>query len=311
MRETALELFRHQSRENEYYSNFLRHLNCDSGTIMELEDIPFFPIRFFKNYEIKTGKWSHQRVFQSSGTTGSVQSQHFIKDEHAYHANAIGIFEEFYGDIKNYCFLALLPGYIERGNSSLISMVQQFIIRSGDEDSGFYLNNFEELNNMLHKKIKSGQKTILWGVSHALMDFGETYSLPENEIIVMETGGMKGKRKELPKEELHAFLREHLKTDKIHSEYGMTELQSQLYSKENGVFKLHDRMEVFIRPIDDPLGKPLINRRGRVDIVDLSNKDTCSFIATDDLGIKNDKNELIIIGRMDNSDIRGCNLLYQ
>lgn len=306
-----LDLFRYQATENPVYRDFLTYLNKDLAEVRSVEHIPFMPISFFKNFEIKTGFWQSEKVFESSGTTGTVPSRHHVREESAYLQNTQLIFEAEYGALSNYCFLALLPGYLERANSSLVSMINYFISLSKDQDSGFYLRNFEDLYATLKDKIRKETPTILWGVSHALMDFGAAFDFPENEVIVMETGGMKGKRAELPKEALHQFLSDQLRTPNIHSEYGMTELLSQLYSKDNGRFMPNNRMRVLIRPIDDPMGKPMINKRGRLDIIDLANVDTCSFIATDDLGIKTDKNELIVIGRMDNSDIRGCNLLYQ
>lgn len=272
--------------------------------------IPFLPISAFKHHEVRTGMWKEDLVYKSSGTGGS-QSRHFIKNNDEYLDNCIAGFEAFYGPVENYTFLALLPGYLEREGSSLITMMDVFIDRSKDEKSGFYIHNHDELLTVLKKCKSEGRKTILWGVTYALLDLGELYQLNWPELIVLETGGMKGRRKEMIKADLHALLSRQFSVEKIHSEYGMTELQSQAYSLGDGLFFPTPTMNVHCREIDDPLSVCEFGKTGIIHIFDSVNKDTSSFIATEDLGRFYEDGSFEIMGRIDNSDRRGCNLLME
>lgn len=274
-------------------------------------EFPFLPIQFFKNKEIKTGNWTAEEIFRSSGTTDMKKSQHYIFSLDKYHKNALQLFEDHYDSISKYSILALLPGYLERSDSSLVSMVNHFMSMSRANVNGFFLNEFQQLHSILLDNIRNMQPTILIGVTFALIDFARKYSLPENECIIVETGGMKGRGKELLRKVVHSTLRDRLASPHIHSEYGMTELLSQAYSFGEGLFEMNDKMRVMIRPIDDPFGLPLMGKLGRIDVIDLANEHTCAFIATDDLGIQINEYQFKVRGRIDNSDIRGCNLLYQ
>lgn len=306
----AYEVFQKQYRENTLYRQFCDLLQRSPVKHWPLHEIPFLPIEFFKNKTIKTGQWSSENYFLSSGTAGD-RSTHLIKNLEDYLDNTESCFRMAYGrSIDEFCWLALLPGYLENKYSSLIAMVNGFIGKSSQKDSAFYLDDFEGLYRVLIRKIDQNVPTILLGVTHALLEFGREYQLPPNKIIVMETGGMKGKGKELTRMELHKLLRSFFQTPHIHSEYGMTELSSQFYALQEGVFKENDRAHVLIRPVDDPFGLCPQNKTGRLDIIDLANGHSSAFIATSDLAVRVDKNKFKVIGRLDNSDIRGCNLLY-
>ena len=305
----ALEVFNYQYCNCKVYRQFCSHLHIDKSSINAVEDIPFLPIEFFKTHEVISGNQPIETTFTSSGTTGGFTSSHQLTDLELYRLNFRQIFKDFYGDIQDYVILALLPSYLERDGSSLIYMVDDLIKQSGRTESGFYLHNTEDLREKLIELESKHQKTILIGVSFALLDFVERYKLNLHHTIIMETGGMKGKRKELVREELHAFLQDGFGINTIHSEYGMTELLSQAYSAGGGVFKLPNTMKVFIRDVGDPLSLIDGAKTGGINIIDLANINSCSFLATKDLGRYVKKNELQILGRFDNSDIRGCNLL--
>ncbi len=306
----ALELFHFQARENRVYADFMRGLAIDSAKILRIEDIPFMPISLFKFHAVKTGVWKAQRSFTSSGTTGESQSIHYIKDESFYHENCRRIFRQFYGNPSEFIILALLPSYLENENSSLISMISLLIRESNHPLSGFYLGNDKALATNLQKfPGKSGRKIILWGVTFALLDLAEKYPMDLENVIIMETGGMKGRREEMIRSEVHRILKEQFNQTVIHSEYGMTELMSQAYSHGGGMYNTPSWMKVYTREINDPLAIDNTLRQGAVNIIDLANFHSCAFIATDDLGRIHKDGFFEILGRLDNSDIRGCNLL--
>lgn len=304
----ALQVFKFQYENNPLYQEFCQHLSKNSENVLSLEQIPFLPIQFFKTHSIKTTVFKEQQVFLSSGTTGANQSKHFVKDVSLYKQSFIKSFEYFYGKSENFVWLALLPSYMEREGSSLIYMAEYFVAKNSE--SGFYLNDYEALINKLVELKKFQKKVVLLGVSFALLDLAEQFELDLSDVVVMETGGMKGRRKELTREELHAIYKQKLNISEVHSEYGMTELLSQAYSKGKGEFQTPPWMKVLIREVDNPLNYLENNRTGGVNVIDFANLYSCSFIATQDLG-KSDGNSFEILGRFDNSDLRGCNLLIQ
>jgi hypothetical protein len=322
--ELALEVFRFQSVQNPIYRQYLGYLRINPEKINRIEKIPFLPIQFYKNHRIVSDNAPTQLTFESSGTTGQTTSKHYLSDLPFYELISQQIFEQFYGYLSDYHILALLPSYLERNNSSLVYMVQSFIYKSYSQQSGFYLNNQNELVEKL-KQILDNQhdkrKILLIGVTFGLLDLVESgfdFSFIQNNqdrIIVMETGGMKGRRKELVREEVHEILTKKLFVNKIHSEYGMTELLSQGYSKGDGIFALPNTMKILLRDVNDPLAPPrpsLTERasvRGGINVIDLANIDSCCFIETQDLGNIIDNQHFTVIGRFDNSDIRGCNLM--
>jgi len=305
----SLEIFRFQYQNNTVYQEFCSHLGRNLKNVHQLLEIPFLPIEFFKSKTILTGHNNPQISFSSSGTTGSRTSQHKIIDLKIYEESYLNAFEQFYGNIEDYCVLALLPSYLERSGSSLIYMVDDLIKKSGHTNSGFYLDEFDSLKNKLLKLDASRSKVLLIGVSFALLDFAEKHPVQLKNTIVMETGGMKGRRKEMIRHELHRALKQGFGVDTIHSEYGMTELLSQAYSKGNGLFQTPPWMKVFIRDTEDPLSFQKTGKTGGINIIDLANSNSCSFIATHDLGKRYNDNSFEILGRFDHSDIRGCNLM--
>lgn len=304
----ALEVFNYQFLNNLHYNSFCKHLKVRPSVVKKIEEIPFLPIEFFKTHEIKTGEFNAKEVFLSSGTTGVNQSKHFVKDLSLYEASYTEAFKQFYGNLEDYCVLGLLPSYLEREGSSLIYMVDDFIKRSENKKSGFFLNNHKDLIELLEKNRENRQKTILFGVSFALLDLAESYKLDLSEIVIMETGGMKGRRKELTRKELHKIYKESFNVSEVHSEYGMTELLSQAYSRGSGVFKTPSWMKVLIRDVNDPFTYLEENKTGGINVIDLANINSCSFISTQDLG-KKAVDGFEVLGRFDNSDLRGCNLL--
>ena len=283
----AIEIFKFQYHNNSDYQTFCKHLNIEPTAVKTINQIPFLPIEFFKTHQIKTGEFIEQQVFLSSGTTGQTQSKHYIKELSLYENSYNKAFKHFYGSIEEYCVLALLPSYLEREGSSLIYMVEDLIQKSNNIESGFFLQNHSEMIEILQKNIKNNQKTILFGVSFALLDLAEQHQINMNNVIIMETGGMKGKRKELTRTELHSIYKKSFNVSEIHSEYGMTELLSQAYSKGNGVFETPNWMKVMIRDINDPFTFLDNNKTGGINVIDLANINSCSFIATQDLGKKN------------------------
>lgn len=305
----AIDIFNYQYQNNTVYQNFCKLLNVNPSEITEIEKIPFLPIEFFKTQQVICGDNKYEQVFLSSGTTGENQSKHYVKDVSVYEQSFIKGFEQFYGNISDYCFLALLPSYMEREGSSLIYMTEYLIKHSNHPLSGFYLNNYNELIETI-KKLNS-QKTLLIGVSFALLDLAEKHHLDLSDIIIMETGGMKGRRKELTRTELHNIYTNSFNVQHIHSEYGMTELLSQAYSKGEGIFTTPPWMKILVRDPNDPFSLLEHNQTGGINVIDLANYNSCSFIATQDLGKTFDENKFEVLGRFDNSDLRGCNLLIQ
>ncbi|MGB0837529.1 MAG: acyl transferase [Flavobacteriaceae bacterium] len=308
----ALETFQFQAANNPVYSKFIELLGVSVDSVTTLNQIPFMPISFFKQFEVCTGEFDPEIVFTSSGTTGMQTSKHFVKDLTWYRESYIHGFESFYGPVEDYVVLALLPAYLERTGSSLVYMVDDFIKRSKHEESGFYLNELSELAEKLQSLSKQKKKVLLIGVSFALLDLVEAYDFQlDSNCIVMETGGMKGRRKEMIREELHEVLRGGFGLEHIHSEYGMTELLSQAYSKGKGIFYTPSWMKVLIRDPEDALTLLPQGRGGGINVIDLANRYSCAFIATQDLGKMHADGGFEILGRFDNSDIRGCNLLVQ
>ena len=306
----ALKVFQFQAKENPVYRNFIEFLGIDSSLIDSIFDIPFLPIEFFKTQEIILNNHTPAEVFSSSGTTGMQRSRHLVSDLSWYEESFLKAFELFYGDPSDYIFLALLPSYLERDGSSLIYMCDHLIKKSDDERSGFYLNEYQKIKSIIDEN--AGEKKVfLIGVTFALLDFAEQYPFEMSNCVVMETGGMKGKRKELLREEVHSILKQAFKVNAIHSEYGMTELLSQAYSYGQGIFKCPAWMKVMIRETHDPFSYQRYNRTGGINIIDLANINSCSFIATQDLGKLLPDERFEVLGRFDNADIRGCNLLVQ
>ena len=305
----ALELFDYQMENNPIYAPYAA-LILKGKIPANIYEIPFLPIEFFKQEQIIFQGKGVEEIFLSSGTTGE-QSKHLVADLSLYKKSYLRAFQQFYGDINDYCILALLPSYQEREGSSLIYMVDDLIKKSGHPKSGFYLNNLTELSNTIKELEKKGQKTILFGVTYALLDLAAHHPQHLKHTIIMETGGMKGKRKELLKEEIHQLLKEAFLTENIHSEYGMTELLSQSYSKGKNNFKSPPWMRILIRDVNDPLSIIGNNKTGGINVIDLANIYSCPFIATQDLGKTFDDNSFSVLGRFDNSDLRGCNLLVQ
>lgn len=305
----SFEIFRFQAKNNLIYNEFLNHLAIDVTSVHKLNQIPFLPIQFFKSHKVVSSKEKVQQIFLSSGTTGDTQSKHYVTDLNIYKTSFRKGFEYFYGNIKDYTVLALLPSYLERDGSSLIYMVNDFIESSNCSKSGFYLNNLEELSDHLIELDKNNKKVLLIGVSFALLDFVEKFKFKLNNTIIIETGGMKGRRKELIKKELHRVLCDGFGVEEIHSEYGMTELLSQAYSKGNGLFKCPPWMKVIIRDTEDALTIFPDGKSGGINVIDLANINSCSFIATQDLGKTYANGTFEVLGRFDNSDIRGCNLM--
>jgi phenylacetate-coenzyme A ligase PaaK-like adenylate-forming protein len=305
----ALDVFRFQIEKNPVYSIFCKHLGRTKTNITSFKEIPFLPISFFKSKKVVSSKKIEQAIFSSSGTTGQNTSKHYVPDLALYEKSYLKGFESFYGDVSEYCILALLPSYLERSGSSLIYMVDDLIKKSNHRDSGFYLDEIDVLIEKLIRLDSQGKKVLLIGVSFALLDLVEKHQLNLKNTIVMETGGMKGRRKELIREELHDILKKGFGTKSIHSEYGMTELLSQAYSQGNGIFKNPPWMKILIRDTEDPLTLQEFGKTGGVNVIDLANINSCSFIATQDLGKNYNDGSFEILGRFDNSDIRGCNLL--
>ncbi|WP_139957127.1 LuxE/PaaK family acyltransferase [Flavicella sediminum] len=305
----ALATFQFQAVNNPVYSEYLAHLNISIAEVRCLADIPFLPIQFFKSHTILSDKNKIVQTFLSSGTTGMQQSKHHVTDLSLYEESYRLGFSHFYGNIEEYVVLALLPSYLEREGSSLIYMVDDLIQKSKKKESGFYLHNLDELIATLEELDARGEKVLLIGVSFALLDLIEKHQFSLKNTLVMETGGMKGKRKEMIREELHAELKAGFGLTEIHSEYGMTELLSQAYSKGHGIFETPPWMKILIRDTEDPLSLLPTGKTGGINVIDLANQNSCAFIATQDLGKIHADKSFEILGRFDNSDIRGCNLL--
>lgn len=305
----ALKVFRYQYDNNRVYREFCEHLKVDKQAVKTIQQIPFLPIQFFKSHEVVTGDKAVDQTFTSSGTTGMITSKHLVTDICWYEESYRKGFAQFYGNIEDYVVLALLPSYLEREGSSLIYMVKDLIDLTQNPDSGFYLHNYNELISKLDKLEKAGQNTILIGVTYALLDLIEKHPFHLNNTIIMETGGMKGKRKEMIREELHQQLCEGFGVKSIHSEYGMTELLSQAYSLGDGIFECPPWMQILVRDTEDALSYVDDGKTGGINVIDLANINSCAFIATQDLGKKYPNTSFEVLGRFDNSDIRGCNLM--
>ena len=305
----ALEIFQFQYRENITYRTFCQHLGIVPTQIDTPQDIPFLPIQFFKSHRVCSGQFSPEIVFSSSGTTGQTPSKHFVADKKLYQRSFLQAFQQFYGQPEDYCILALLPSYLEREGSSLVYMVNALIQASGHPESGFYLHEHELLAEKLSRLDSNGTRILLVGVSFALLDLVEKHTFQLKNTTVMETGGMKGRRKEMIREELHTRLKKGFGISSIHSEYGMTELLSQAYSKGGGKFESPSWMRILIRDAEDPLTLLAPGKTGGVNIIDLANVNSCCFIATQDLGKLLPDGGFEILGRFDHSDLRGCNLM--
>ncbi|MBU2062549.1 MAG: acyl transferase [Bacteroidetes bacterium] len=305
----ALKVFRHQYENNKVYNNFCKLLNTEVGRVKSIQQIPFLPIQFFKSHEVVSNNDPVQATFSSSGTTGMITSKHLVTDVSIYEESYRKGFADFYGNIEDYVVLALLPSYLERDGSSLIYMVEDLIKLSNRPESGFYLHNHDELIKNLIALDNAGQNVILIGVTYALLDLIEKQKFQLKNTIIMETGGMKGKRKEMIREELHEQLCSGFGVTAIHSEYGMTELLSQAYSLGEGIFECPSWIQILLRDTEDALSYVGTGKTGGINVIDLANINSCSFIATQDLGKKYANNSFEVLGRFDNSDIRGCNLM--
>ncbi len=300
--------FQFQYNNNLIYRSFCEALHTKPGKALTIETIPFLPISFFKTHRVESTVFAPEALFESSGTSQTIQSKHYVKSLALYEEAFTKAFISQYGSPEKYCFLGLLPSYLERSTSSLVYMVQKLMEKSNHPLNGFYLNNFQQLSDRLQMLEKNSQSTILIGVTFGLLDFAEQYQLPLKHTIIMETGGMKGRREEMTREQVHLQLKKNFSVETIHSEYGMTELLSQAYSKGNGIFHCPPWMKVLVRDEDDPLHISTIGK-GAINIVDLANVYSISFIATDDVGEVFEDGSFRVLGRMDNSDIRGCSLL--
>ena len=304
----ALALFQFQYRHSPLYREYVDLISVNPDSVNAIEQIPFMPIDFFRTHRLATTDFVEEAVFESSGTTTTTPSRHFIKNVSLYRKSFDGSFQRFYGLPSDWCILGLLPAYLERANSSLVFMVNELINRSGHEHSGFYLYEHDKLSKVIQHLNHIGQKTMLIGVTFALIDFATKYPRLLQNTIVMETGGMKGRREEMTRDEVHEILKNAWRMPCIHSEYGMTELLSQAYSRGEGIFRCPPWMRVIIREEDDPM---LIKSTGRglINVIDLANMYSCAFIATDDIGILHADGTFEVLGRRDHSDLRGCSLM--
>ena len=313
--ELAIRIFHFQYAQNVFYREYCNTIGVDASAVDRLEKIPFLPIQFFKSKEIKTTSFEPSVIFESSGTTGSVNSRHLVKDISLYEDSFLKTFDIFYGDISRYCVLGLLPSYLERQHSSLVWMVNELIKQSGHPESGFYLYDHEKLKQTLLKNEKAAQPTLLIGVTYALLDFFEQNPMQLHHTTIIETGGMKGRKEELTRGAVQQQLMQYSGLHEIHSEYGMTELLSQAYSKKAGIFQCPPWMKIVLRAEDDPFdiirSEKLIApfSSGVINVIDLANLYSCSFIATDDMGKLYTDGSFEVLGRLDNSDIRGCSLM--
>jgi phenylacetate-coenzyme A ligase PaaK-like adenylate-forming protein len=313
--ELALELFNFQYQSNAIYRKYCDALKTDADAVDSIQKIPFLPISFFKTHKVTSGEFEGGTLFESSGTTGTVHSKHYVKDIDLYRESFTTCFEKFYGPPRDKCILGLLPSYLERKNSSLVMMVESLIAAGENPLSGFYMYDHEKLHRTLMHNELLKIPTLLIGVTYALLDFAEKYTMQLRHTIVMETGGMKGRREEMTRQEVHAWLMERLGLSLVHSEYGMTELLSQAYSKGDGIFHCPGWMKVVLRDEDDPFHISLatgIDSRpftGVINVIDLANMYSCAFIATDDIGRLHANDSFEVLGRIDSSEIRGCSLM--
>lgn len=307
--QTAFDVFLFQFKNNPVYQQYCTLLQKTPATVAHLDDIPFLPISFFKSHTITTTQFKPQVLFESSGTTGQLPSRHFLKDAAIYKKSFQKGFETFYGLPKNYCILGLLPSYLERGQSSLVYMVKNLIEQSGHPKSGFYLYDHQDLAATLQQLEAAAQPTLLIGVTYALLDFAANFPMPLRHTQIMETGGMKGRKKELIRADVHALLQAAFYLPTIQSEYGMTELLSQAYAKKEGIFYTPPWMQLRLRHEDDPLGTAASLTTGGLNVIDLANLYSCAFIATEDVGRREANGGFTVLGRLDNAEVRGCSLL--
>lgn len=305
----SLATFRFQYRENALYRAYTDALRIQPDKVRSLAQIPFLPIQFFKTHQITCGSFEPQLVFESSGTTQTINSRHLVKEAAIYEQSFLTAFERFYGPVTDFVVVGLLPSYLERQHSSLVYMVQDMVKRSGHPASGFYLYEHDKLYHQLLELEARGQKTLLIGVTFGLLDFAEQYALQLNHTIVMETGGMKGRREEWTRDQVHGFLKDRLGCSQIHAEYGMTELLSQAYSYGQGLFNTPPWMKVLVRDENDPFQLYMEKAAGVINVVDLANVYSCSFIATEDIGRLHEHGTFEVLGRLDNSALRGCSLM--
>jgi hypothetical protein len=306
--QSALEVFRYQAEHCIIYRDYIAAIGCNPAGVSTIGNIPYLPISFFKSHEVTSGLFTAERIFESSGTTGMQTSRHYLKSAALYETSFQLTFERFYGKPEDYLFLCLLPSYLERGNSSLVYMADKLIRLSAHEDSGFYLDNFENLAAALQRAKDSGRKPFLLGVTFALLDFAAAFPMNLAGAIVMETGGMKGRREEWTRNQVHDFLKAQWQLKEVHSEYGMTELLSQAYALHDGIFHTPPFMKVCVRDENDPFS--LSDRgSGCLNIIDLANIHSCSFIATDDIARMHAGGSFEVLGRLDHSALRGCSLM--
>jgi phenylacetate-coenzyme A ligase PaaK-like adenylate-forming protein len=312
----TLEIFRFQFEHNSVYNTFAKGIGKTPEHVKVVADIPFLPVELFKTHKIYSSEKEPEIIFSSSGTTGQITSKHYVADVSLYEKSFQECFRKFYGNPKDWIILALLPSYLERSGSSLVYMAEQLIVETKNSESGFYLKNYEELYKKLKrlnspKEQAEEKKVLLIGVTYALLDLAENFPQNLSSTTIMETGGMKGKRKEMIREELHSILKNAFHVSEIHSEYGMTELLSQAYSKGSGIFNCPPWMKILIREMNDPFSYAQNGKTGGVNIIDFANLYSCSFISTSDLGKKYDDGSFEILGRFDDSDVRGCNLMVE
>ncbi len=305
----ALDIFHYQYIHNPVYRQFVQLNKIGPESVKTITDIPFLPVEFFKTHRVLCGNGDFQKIFESSGTTGQQTSKHYVADTEIYQQSFLNVFRLFYGDPSEWNILALLPSYLERDNSSLVFMADELIKRSGSSLSGFYLDEFEKLSETLQQTHHSSKKTMMLGVTFALLDFAEKFPQDLSHCTIMETGGMKGRKEEMLREEVQANLKKSFSVPEIHSEYGMTELLSQAYSKGNGIFQTPPWMKILRREINDALSVSANTGRGIINVIDLANIYSCSFIATQDIGYLHEDGSFEVLGRTDNSDLRGCNLM--
>lgn len=306
--EMALEVFQFQAKHVSIYKDYLRLLKIAPHSIIDYKKIPFLPISFFKTHDVIAEGFSPEIVFSSSGTTGQQTSKHLVAFKKAYIHHSLALFEEHYGTLSDWCVMALLPSYLERSGSSLVLMAEA-MIEKALPGSGFFLHNHEELAQQLRKNEATGTKTLLLGVTFGLLDFTEKHSIQLHHTTIMETGGMKGRREEMTRDQVHQLLQNTFGPQRIHSEYGMTELLSQAYSNGNGLFSPNRTLQVFLRDTTDPLSASPNGKTGGINIIDLANLYSCSFIATEDLGRIYPDGKFEVLGRYDQSEARGCNLM--
>lgn len=304
-----LNLFRFQHKYNDIYNQYCKNLGLIDISDITLDSIPFLPISAFKHHAVKTGIFEAQQIFTSSGTTSLNPSRHHVKDKAFYHTNAEKIWKIHFDDIQNYCFLALLPGYLDRSGSSLISMMEYFISKSVYKESGFYLRDYDKLFQSLQQCKINKIPVVLLGVAYALIDFAEQFPMPYEELLIIETGGMKGNRKEMTKTALHQLLSDQFQTNRIYSEYGMTELLSQAYTSKDQIFNTNPYLSITVKQLNDPLSNEKTGKPGIFCVTDLANIDSCAFIQTEDMGIRYADGSFEISGRVDAAEWRGCNLL--